>query len=198
LIFGLGASESRVFCATDTRIDSILFGCVLALGGNPILDSPSGPSRVTRLVCFVAAPSLLAACFGLVLTGSRFRQALGFSLQGLAMLPLFYLVLQKSWLTRLLEHRWVRWTGVLSYTLYLVHFTILLAGRELAGRLGVVLGALLACCMSFLWAAVVYAVVEKPCTRLRRRLLAGLEAMRVALAPAVDVPRDGGMEAPKR
>jgi len=38
LVFGLGSSVERTAVGSDTRFDSILFGCALALYGNPMLD----------------------------------------------------------------------------------------------------------------------------------------------------------------
>ncbi len=38
LVFGLHAHKDRVYLGTDTRVDSILAGCVLAIFKNPVLD----------------------------------------------------------------------------------------------------------------------------------------------------------------
>src|SRR5205814_2308494 len=40
LVFHWNVPLERTLLATDTRIDGILFGCALAVWGNPILDGP--------------------------------------------------------------------------------------------------------------------------------------------------------------
>lgn len=40
LVFGMDASKERIYVATDTRFDAILFGCWLAVVANPWLDPP--------------------------------------------------------------------------------------------------------------------------------------------------------------
>ena len=45
LVFGLDVTRDRTYIASDTRLDSILFGCILAVYGNPALDSVRGSVR---------------------------------------------------------------------------------------------------------------------------------------------------------
>ena len=45
LVFALDAPKDRTYVATDTRIDSILFGCILAVWSNPFLDSATIDGR---------------------------------------------------------------------------------------------------------------------------------------------------------
>jgi peptidoglycan/LPS O-acetylase OafA/YrhL len=40
LVHGLHVPESRTYLATDTRLDSLLYGCILGVWGNPALDLP--------------------------------------------------------------------------------------------------------------------------------------------------------------
>src|SRR4028118_1570128 len=48
LVFGLGVPTYGIFHLSDTRIDSILFGCALAVNGNPVLDTPYGSDRLWK------------------------------------------------------------------------------------------------------------------------------------------------------
>jgi peptidoglycan/LPS O-acetylase OafA/YrhL len=45
LVYVLHSPEGRTRVATDTRIDSILFGCILAIYGNPVLDKVKYSAR---------------------------------------------------------------------------------------------------------------------------------------------------------
>lgn len=118
--------------ATDARIDSLLFGCILALWLNPALDAAPARigSRGWALAC-AAAVLLLLASF--LVPGEFFRAALRYSLQGIALLPLFYCAVRYagSPLLSWLNARPVRALGIVSYTFYLAHY----AAIQLAGRL---------------------------------------------------------------
>ena len=50
LVYGLHSSVDRTYVASDTRFDSILFGCMLAVFGNPMLDTPRIGDRVWKAV----------------------------------------------------------------------------------------------------------------------------------------------------
>jgi peptidoglycan/LPS O-acetylase OafA/YrhL len=85
LLIGLG-EEARIHRATDTRIDSIAYGCLLSVmfareSCKPVLDALS--SR-WALVC---GALVLVACF--VVRNETFRESFRYSLQGLAFMPLF-------------------------------------------------------------------------------------------------------------
>ncbi|MEQ1506926.1 MAG: acyltransferase, partial [Myxococcota bacterium] len=75
----------RLTYATDTRIDSILFGCALALGRNPVLDPPIG--WATRRPAWVLAAFGAAIVATLVPRDPLFRETIRYSLQGLLLIP---------------------------------------------------------------------------------------------------------------
>src|SRR5262249_16987039 len=50
LVFLLGAGHDRTYVASDTRVDSILFGCVLAVCANPVLDETRIPEWAWKWV----------------------------------------------------------------------------------------------------------------------------------------------------
>lgn len=156
--------------ATDARIDSLLYGCILALALNPALDR--APARVGprgwTLLC-AGALAVLVATF--LIPGELFRAALRYTLQGIALMPLFYCAVRYagtppfSWL-----NAWpLRALGLVSYTFYLCHYAaIQLAGRWLgldgfAQGLG---GFVLAAAFS----AASYFLMEKRFAALRLRL----------------------------
>jgi peptidoglycan/LPS O-acetylase OafA/YrhL len=167
LVYALHADSNRTYLASDTRVDSILFGCALALYGNPAMD---GPSRFSAKVWKwqLLPASLLVLLFTFAYRDPSFRQSFRYTLQGIALGPLFVAAMRyPDWGPfRLLNLRAVSFVGVLSYSLYLVHHVILgVLGTEPS-----LSRAVLALAASLAAAYAIYVLVEKPCARLRRRL----------------------------
>jgi peptidoglycan/LPS O-acetylase OafA/YrhL len=111
--------EEYCYAATDTRLDSILWGCMLAT-----IEHQDGWRKwftYGRLLwLFPFAVALLACTFIFHETG---RMTFRFTLQAIALMPILYLVTHfpESWLSRPLNHPVLVHLGVLSYALYLVH-----------------------------------------------------------------------------
>ena len=170
LVLGLGVPENRTYLASDTRVDSILFGCALALGANPMLDRPRLPAPWFRWLVLPAGAALLIFCF--VYRAPWFRETLRYSLQGIGLTPIFIGAMREPGFLpfRLLNLRPVRRMGVLSYTLYLVHQVVLYSVERWQGRAPALLLAALALLVSLLAAELVHRAIERPCARLRRRL----------------------------
>ena len=170
LVLLLHARPDRTYLCSDTRLDSIAFGCALGVWQNPILDTASG-----WLVARWGRGFLLAGFALLLLTflvrGSAFRETFRYTLQGLALTPIFIMAVRSpDWfIFRPLNWRPMRFVGTLSYVLYLVHQVVLEALERDFG-LGGVLRAALALGLSLLVAWVLHVSVERPCARLRRQL----------------------------
>ena len=161
----------RIELCTDTRLDSIAFGCALAVWHNPVLDGAIGRTESPlwgRLV-LPAAIALLLVTF--LVRGPIFRETFRYTLQGIALTPLFVLAVRHPrWhVFRPLNWRPMRFLGTVSYTLYLVHHVVL-ETLEQHARLGGVVRGLVAFCLSLAIACAMHSVVEKPCARLRKRL----------------------------
>jgi peptidoglycan/LPS O-acetylase OafA/YrhL len=172
LIYVAHASALRVFPATDTRIDSILYGCILAVSFNPALDVES---KSHTGVPWVVISALLLGC-GLLISplmtsDLRFHQGLGFTFQGLGLMPIFYVCIryQRHWTVRWLNWSLLRKVGAWSYTLYLVHGIALSLTAKWLGA-GLVYNAGVALLLSVVFSAAMYRIVERPCAGLRRRL----------------------------
>jgi peptidoglycan/LPS O-acetylase OafA/YrhL len=172
LVYGLHVSTDRTYMGSDTRIDSILYGCALALYGNPILD---GPSRIAEAVWkWVLVPLGSAGLlFALVYRTPAFRETLRYSIQGLALTPIFIAAVRyPRWLLfRPLNTRVASFLGLLSYSLYLVHYSLLDLVKAHVNAHPVVQGGM-ALLASIAAAWVIYRVIEKPCAAIRRRLAA--------------------------
>ena len=170
LVIGTGAGASRTYFTTDTRFDSILFGCVLAELRNPALDQLWLEERHWKRILFPAAIVVLLATF--LIRDPTFRETIRYTIQGLALIPIFVVIVRyPGWgALRLLNGRIVSWLAERSYTLYLVHYTVILAAEKLMGVDGLLAGAV-ALPLSLLIAQCIYVAVERPCARLRNRLL---------------------------
>lgn len=158
----------RLTYATDTRIDSIGFGCAMALGANPALDKTPGwlSSPVT------AAAALLAVVATLIPRDPAFRETARYTVQGLLLTPLYAHLLARpqGFAARALSNPWLRWIGVLSYTLYLVHdAAIHLAHEWLPGVPWLGAGAI-ALVGSIAYAQALHRIVDAPLARVRARM----------------------------
>jgi peptidoglycan/LPS O-acetylase OafA/YrhL len=169
LVFLLDAWKERTYLATDTRVDSILFGCILAICGNPVLDRARAPGRWWTAFWLPLGVAGLLASF--VIRDPRFQETFRYTLQGLALFPVFVVAIAyHDWAVfRVLNIGWVKFLGVLSYSLYLVHPTILFGLAQWTSWHPVARGAL-ALGLSVLVSTAIYYLIEKPCARLRKRL----------------------------
>ncbi len=172
LVFHFHVDEFRTFFGTDTRIDSILFGCILALWGNPMFDPPTASDAGRKYVWLPLGLGLLAFTF--LIRDGRFRETFRYTLQGVALIPLFIAAIRYPawWPFRLLNLRPVRFVGLISYTLYLVHYTVIEGLRYRLPGWPLFVRGVLALAVALVIATAMYYAVERPCARLRRRLTA--------------------------
>ena len=170
LVFHFHAPTSRTYLASDTRIDSILFGCALAVWKNPVLDAVALNERRWKYVYVPFAALLLACC--LLVRGDAFRETFRYSLQGAALTILFIAAIRyHRWLVfGWLNSRVMIFIGLLSYSLYLLHLAVILrVAKALPEANPLVQGSVsLAIAIGLAW--LIYVTVEKPCARLRKKL----------------------------
>jgi peptidoglycan/LPS O-acetylase OafA/YrhL len=166
-----GASEDRIGMATDTRVDAILIGCLLAMVRNPWLEPPPpDASRARELL-------LAAACLGLLIgtllwRDEFFRLTFRYTLQSLSIAGLLYLAIARSdsvpW--RWLNTRPLAYLGTVSYTIYLAHYVMLLLAQEYLGSWGKPAVGLVTAATTLCIAELMRRYVEAPFGVLRRRL----------------------------
>src|ERR1017187_742613 len=83
---------NRVYTGTDTRLDSILFGSILAIAANPVIDRLDG---VTRRRYFISALiGVLVLLASIAVRGEMFRQTARYTIQGTALVPVFLYVIR--------------------------------------------------------------------------------------------------------
>lgn len=181
LVFGLHVTEDRTYLASDTRFDSILFGCAMAMAMNPVLDARRGSERLWKWVLLPGGLALLLFTF--LYRDPWFRETIRYSLQGIGLTPVFVAALSfPSWgPMRLLNLPLASRLGVLSYSLYLVHQVVLFAVEPYLVNYPALATAAIALTLSILVALLLHRFVEEPCASLRRRLSgASLSARRSA------------------
>jgi peptidoglycan/LPS O-acetylase OafA/YrhL len=179
LVFVFGVTEDRTYMASDTRFDSILFGCALAVTMNPVLDGQSGSDRLWKNVLLPAGLALLLVTFAY--RAPWFRETIRYTLQGIGLTPVFVAAMRFPdwWPFRFLNAKRVAFAGVLSYTLYLVHQIALYAVGFRLPALNAVLRSILALLISLILAITIHQLVEKPCARIRKRLAPGGHVIRL-------------------
>ena len=113
-----------IYEGTDTRFDSILFGCVLAIVANPRLGDKV--QWWTKHAGVLASAGTLLIALSFAYRNPFFRDTFRYTLLGIGLAPIFFLVSlpQKHLLTRCLEWPVLCWLGQLSYTMYLIHHTL--------------------------------------------------------------------------
>ena len=188
-----GTNDFRVNLSTDTRIDSIVYGALLALLWSPLKQTHSTEGEAPGFV----KDLLLAGVGGIAILASFLFGGLdtepGFSLgkilyssryvvQGIALMPVFRFVIIHASRPglRLLESAPFRIVGRYSYTIYLSHF-IFIAALQNAGvtsRPAVFLGAMF---YSMWLGYLVDRFVDRPLGVVRKRFR---HDARAAIAPS--------------
>ncbi len=164
LVYHFGEGVERVSQATDTRADSIFFGSILALAGNPMMDPWKGSDKLWKFVLFPIA--MLTIGFTLVYRDPVFRETFRYTVQGVAIFIMFTAAIRyPDWLPfKVLNTKLLGWIGAISYPLYLVHYPILQFFKEIDGLpkwAVVTLGFGTSVAVS--WA--IFRFVEKPASR---------------------------------
>ena len=158
------------YVATDARLDSILWGSVLAIRNNPVFEEDrSILPKGRELVC--AALALVVLVATLVPRSDLYRGTLRYTLQPLALYAIFSYVMANSAspFARWLEWKPLRYIGWTSYVLYLSHDFILYAIEPpLAAH--PIMVAVLGFCLALVFATLMRYTVELPLQRLRSRL----------------------------
>jgi peptidoglycan/LPS O-acetylase OafA/YrhL len=170
LILGVGVGHRYTYYATDTRLDSILYGCIMGVWCNPALDRDQ--VRVGRnawIGIMILSVGLLL--FSFLYRSPVFRETARYSVQGVALFSLFFVAVRYhhwpifSWL----ETRPMRAMGLISYTFYLTHVPCLLLLRlylDVSTPVRALLGFIATTTVSTL----MYVLVERHMGTLRRRL----------------------------
>lgn len=160
-------SSSYTYMMSDTRMDSIVWGCLLSV----LLHRPKFDVMLGRLIGwlpFLSGLAVLFFCF--VFRDDLFRNTIRYSLQGAAIFVLilnFYFNPKLLFAVKLCEFRPLAYLGVLSYGLYLWHFPIIDWLTQMSGSH--MIAVLCGFPLTILIAHMSYRYVETPFIRLRKR-----------------------------
>jgi peptidoglycan/LPS O-acetylase OafA/YrhL len=165
-----GATEDHLSMGTDTRVDAILIGCLLALIRNPWLDPLPAANRTREF-------SIAGVCLGVLLAtilwrSDFFRVTFRYTLQCLAIAGLLYLAVARP---KVIPFRWLNtrplvYLGAISYTVYLCHYLVLIWAQAHVSGLGRVGVVAVTAVVTLGIASLMREWVEAPFAVLRRRL----------------------------
>lgn len=168
--FLLGNDEFTIYVLTDSRIDSILWGCLLAFwqarGVSCRLFTPKRmfPALLLSLIVIMAT---------FMIRDEAFRSTIRYSLQGAALMPIFHYAVNHADapLFRALNLAPVRRIGLYSYTFYIVHYVVIATLVDNGvPRTDVWLIAPVAFAVSVGYAALLHHTLESPFRRWREAL----------------------------
>jgi peptidoglycan/LPS O-acetylase OafA/YrhL len=170
LVFGMGADYDRIFYASDTRLDSIMFGCTLAVAGNPAIDQDQQFSERNLKYFLLPLGCTLLLC-SLLYRSDAFRDTLRYSIQGIALYPIFIAAIRfPEWgVFRALNWGWIRFIGLLSYSLYLVHYMVIKVLALVLPGLGLLGAGILSLLISIAVAYAIHRFVEIPAAKLKQK-----------------------------
>jgi peptidoglycan/LPS O-acetylase OafA/YrhL len=103
-----------------------------------------------------------------------FRETFRYSLQGLALMPVFYFAIKYAthFPFTLLNHPWIARIGIYSYAMYLIHYIVINAIEKNAPWLGTAkpLLVLVTFAIATLYAAILDVYLDSYFRRLRKKL----------------------------
>jgi peptidoglycan/LPS O-acetylase OafA/YrhL len=173
LVFVIGTPLTTLprwtYSASDARFDSILFGSILAIRNNAWFGDESPRLDKNKGWWAIAGLALITTC--LLVREPHFRETLRYTLEGVALYPIFYYCVSSShqWQVSWLEWKPIRWLGWISYSMYLFHYMCLQIGaRWYPSHLVAV--ALVSFGITVVYAWAMRVGVEMPCRKLRYRI----------------------------
>jgi peptidoglycan/LPS O-acetylase OafA/YrhL len=167
-----GASFDRLYVSTDTRIDSLLFGSVMALLLNPAMgDRLPGGERTARAISTWLAPlAVVVFVASSLVPGQHFRLSVADVVQCACLVPIFWFVITQSEgrVGRFLNHPVMERIGVLSFSVYLFHRMIIVLMSQVI-EIAPVVDAL-SLVATLIVAEVIRRLVDEPSAKLRKKL----------------------------
>jgi peptidoglycan/LPS O-acetylase OafA/YrhL len=166
LVLLFNAPENRTYYASDTRIDSIIFGVLLALNKKTSRGVNSTPTY-SQWIVLLSCTALIA--FSILYRSPVFRETFRYTIQGVALAPLFYYSIKchNFGFYRILNLPAMKYIGRCSYAMYLIHFVLI----ENLGNVTQYATVNMAICfmISILYAAAIDKFLDAPFRAIRLR-----------------------------
>ncbi len=182
LVFVWHDPQAYIYEAFDTRADHLMIGCLLAVALREGVWT-----RLWQLV--VSAPSMIWVTFGCLVVssaagyrfGALYRDSISFILDPILTVILMVQAIAHSSgaLGSVLNWRWVRYLGAISYSIYLYHQVTMGTVQKLTRHLPVV-SPVAAVAAAIAVASASYWLVEQPLQRTRARFSPGRRQDNVA------------------
>ncbi|WP_338875450.1 acyltransferase [Spirosoma sp. SC4-14] len=164
------AVTDRIYRATDTRFDAILFGCITSL---ILYRTPKGTyiRFAGHWATYLVAALLIL--FTLVYRDLFFRETVRYTMQGIALSVLVPATLyhpRYNWLLSRLSAPWLIQVGKVSYSLYMFHWVgVCFAEHYVTPFRATLPWMAVAATVGTVLTLISYLYVEKPTMKLRKR-----------------------------
>jgi len=157
------------YSASDARFDSILLGCILAIRDNAWFGDRS--TLLRRFRGIFASFGIILILASLIFREPHFRETVRYTLQSISLYPIFFYCTSTShqWQVHWLEWKPLRWLGLVSYSMYLVHLIPLSIGRQWFPS-HLILVAMFSFAISLAYSWAIRVLVEQPSRRWRHYL----------------------------
>jgi peptidoglycan/LPS O-acetylase OafA/YrhL len=172
LVFAFHVDQGYIYEAFDTRADSLLIGCLTAV----LLWERKVPQFFNWACGNVLWPALSLTLFVASMMiehrlGSSYRNTIGFAVDSLLVAILIpqMIAFRDSMIGGWLNWRWMRFLGVLSYSLYLYQQAAIGQAEKVAAKLPALLHFPVIITIVLLCAMASYYVVERPALKLKER-----------------------------
>jgi peptidoglycan/LPS O-acetylase OafA/YrhL len=158
-------SVNRLYFSTQTRADTLLAGCLLAL----LLSNGYLRGRTAEALRWLLPPAFAFVAYSLVFAYHRspFLYEGGYTVFALATAIVLWGVLERGFIHRLLESRALLWIGRRSYGLYLWHWPVFWVALDYWRHAKI--ASVVALPLTFLFAWASYRWIELPFLHLKRR-----------------------------
>lgn len=175
LIFHFHVWKERTYLATDTRVDAILIGCILAVWRNPVLDKDAFAEKTLAWIWLPLGVSMFLV--SVLVRAPDFEQTLRYTLQSVGLFPIFVAAIKwhDRGVLRILNSSPMRRLGTLSYSLYLMHTVAIWVFEERTKWSSLTRGVVEFAVLLVL-ASLIHVLVEKPCARIRRKMSRYMDA----------------------
>lgn len=176
LVLIVHAHQQYIYQAFDARADHLMIGCLLAVALREGLWTPLWRSLVAvRSLVWLTLGLLACSAVCTDHYGSMYRDAVGFIVDPILIAILIVQVIAHNSVGfgAVLNWRWVRYLGTISYAIYLYHGHAILVADKMTGTLPAVVSMFVGILSVIAVASASYWFLEEPFLRMRARFTPG-------------------------